>query len=318
MRRSQRGVRVADVQTPSHRKARGPSITFHPGRWWERLLFHFAGWPVFVASMRRLAEAPAGLASADRERLQREIATRLLKHLRVRIEYHELSRLPTSPHIVVALHEGLADVLCLLTLPLPLRFVAREEIFEWPWIGPALSRMGHISIEPEHGATSYRKLIAHAQAALQAGEHVVLFPQGAVLGIETAFQLGAFRLARLLHAPILPVVLTGAHRIWEHPFSPRVRYGQRVAIVVMQPVSADEVRRRAPDATRVDLQRRMKSIALSGRLPTPRHFVPERDGFWDGFAFTIDESFPQTLEAVDQHRLSILARRDAAGSNPDY
>jgi hypothetical protein len=33
----------------------------------------------------------------------------------------------------------------------------------------------------------------------------------------------------------------------------------------------------------------MKAIALSGHLPEPRHFVPERDGFWDGFAFEIDE-----------------------------
>jgi len=137
---------------------------------------------------------------------------------------------------------------------------------------------------------------------MQGGEHVVLFPQGAVLGIETAFQLGAFRLARTLRAPILPIVLTGAHRIWEHPFSPRIRYGQRAAVVVLAPVSADEVLRRPPENIRLDLQRRMKAIALSGRLPEPRHYLPERDGFWDGFAFEIDEDYPELVHLIDRHR----------------
>jgi 1-acyl-sn-glycerol-3-phosphate acyltransferase len=295
---------------------RGPPIAFEPGRGWDRLRFRCIGWPLFVASMRQLARAPADLPGAERARLQRAIAIRLAKHLRVRIDYHSQSLPPTSPHIIVALHEGLADVLCLLTLPLPMRFVAREEILEWPWIGPALRRMKHIGIEPERGAASYRTLIAGARRALQAGEHVVLFPQGAVLGIETAFQPGAFRLARLLRAPILPIVLTGAHRVWEHPFSPRVRYGQRVAMIVMQPLSADEVQARRSDEICADLQRRMKAIALSASVP-PRHFVPERDGFWDGFSFTVDEHFAQVFQAVDSHRRSTSrasnSPRDPAG-----
>ncbi|MGH8132477.1 MAG: lysophospholipid acyltransferase family protein [Steroidobacteraceae bacterium] len=290
------------------REVRGPPIAFSPGRWWERLLFNSVGWPLFVASMRRLAEAPVELTAGERARLQRDIGARLARHLRVRVEYHNLAQLPAFPHIVVSLHEGLADVLFLSQLPLAMRYVARQEIFEWPWIGPALRRMRHISIEPEQGAASYRKLIAAAKATMQAGEHVVLFPQGAVLGVETAFQPGVFRLARTLHAPILPVVLTGAHRIWEHPFSPRVRYGQQVAVVVLSPISADEVQRRAPEELRVHLQRCMKAIALSGRLPEPRHFVPERDGFWDGFAFGIDADFPQLRHTVERHRRALSER----------
>jgi 1-acyl-sn-glycerol-3-phosphate acyltransferase len=258
--------------------------------------------------MRRLAEAPAELTALERASLQREIGARLLRHLRVRVEYHYLAPLPTFPHLIVSLHEGLADALCLSQLPLVMRYVAREEIFEWPWIGPALRRMRHISVEPEQGAASYRRLIAAANATMQAGEHVVLFPQGAVLGIETAFRPGAFRLARTLRAPLLPVVLTGAHRIWEHPFSPLVRYGQQVAVVVLPPVSADEVHRAVPERLRFDLQRRMKAIALSGRLPEPRHFVPERDGFWDGFAFDIDEDFPEVLYKVERHRGGLSQR----------
>jgi len=137
---------------------------------------------------------------------------------------------------------------------------------------------------------------------LRAGEHVVLFPQGTVLGIETAFQPGAFRLARALDAPILPVVLTGSHRIWEHPFSPRLNYGESAAMIVLPPVPDAEVRARDPECIRIQLQRHMKSIALARPQPAPRRYVPERDGFWDGYSFEIDPEFPQVFDVVRRHR----------------
>ncbi|MGH6631780.1 MAG: lysophospholipid acyltransferase family protein, partial [Sphingopyxis sp.] len=264
--------------------------------------FSAVGWRLFVSGMRALADAPAVLSAADRASLQRSVGARLVRHLRVEVQIEGVANLPRSPHVIVALHEGIADVLCLSLLELPCRIVAREEIFGWPWIGPALARMRHIAIEPEHGAASYRRLLAAARETLSAGEHVVLFPQGAVLGIETAFQPGAFRLAQRLGAPILPIVLSGSHRIWEHPFSPCLRYGQRAAAVVLPPLSVAEVAACADDELRVKLQQRMKSVALSGRLPAPRRYVPQRDGFWDGFAFEIDPAFPEVRDAVAAHR----------------
>jgi len=252
--------------------------------------------------MRALATAPPALSPGERARLQRRHGRRLLSHLRVRLTTEGLDNLPQRPHVIVALHEGVADPMILTQLPLAMRFVAREEIFGWPWIGPAIRHMRHIAVDPERGAASYRSMLTAAAAASSAGEHVVMFPQGTVLGIETAFQPGAFRLARALEAPILPVVLTGSHRIWEHPFSPTLRYGEVVAMVVLPPVPAAEVRACGPENVRSDLQRRMKSIALAPSLPAPRRYVPGRDGFWDGYAFEIDPEFPQVLDAVQGHR----------------
>ena len=283
-------------------RLRGPAIAFAPEHWWETLRFRLIGRPLFVAGMRRLASADSGLDAASRAQLQRSVAEQLLAHLRARIDFHGLENLPRTSHVVVALHEGIADVLCLARLPCALRFVAREEVFEWPWIGPALRRMQHIAIEPEQAALGIRALLRHADAVLRAGEHVVFFPQGTVLGIETAFQPGAFRVARLLQAPILPIVLTGSHRIWEHPFSARLRYGQRAAVAVLPAVPTHDVRGIDPAQLSRDLQRRMKTVALSGDLPEPRRFVPERDGFWDGFTYDIDADFPALRARVERHR----------------
>lgn len=286
-------------------RPRGPAIAFAPEHWWETLHFRLIGRPLFVAGMRLLASADSSLDAASRAQLQRSVAERLLAHLRARIDFRGLENLPRTSHVVVALHEGIADVLCLARLPCALRFVAREEVFEWPWIGPALQRMQHIAIDPEQAAAGIRALLRHADAALRAGEHVVFFPQGTVLGIETAFQPGAFRLARLLQAPILPIVLTGSHRIWEHPFSARMRYGQRAAVAVLPAIPSHDVCTIDPSQLCRDLQRRMKTVALCGSLPDPRRFVPERDGFWDGFRYDIDADFPALQTQVEQHRAAL-------------
>jgi 1-acyl-sn-glycerol-3-phosphate acyltransferase len=126
---------------------------------------------------------------------------------------------------------------------------------------------------------------------------------GSVLGLETDFQRGAFALARHLGAPLLPVVLTGGHRVWEHPVGPALRNGQVVGVRVLPPASSSAVQAASPDAPRTRLQREMKREALLGGLPPPRRYVPEGDGFWDSHHFGIDPAFPERRARVETRRL---------------
>ena len=285
-----------------------PTIRFEPERSLERLRFLVRGRRMFEQAMHALAAAPPDLPAPLRQQLQRDWAERLLRHLRARLEIRGHEHLPCAPHLIVALHEGMADVLCLMRLGLPMRIVARAEIFGWPLIGPAIERMKHISIDPEAGARSYRQLRRSLQDATAAGEHVAMFPQGTVLGIETDFRAGAFRLARALRLPLLPIVISGTHRIWEHPFSPRLRYGQHVAMHVLEPIDVGVVVSTSPEVLRHRLQRRMKQLALSSGAPAPRRYQPARDGFWDGFSFGIDPDFPAPYREVERHRSAASAR----------
>jgi len=77
--------------------------------------------------------------------------------------------------------------------------------------------------------------VRNAASAVARGESIAVFPQGSVLGIEIGFRPGAVRLARALGVPILPVVISGTHRVWEHPFTPRLRFGQRVSLTILDP-----------------------------------------------------------------------------------
>lgn len=213
-----------------------------------------------------------------------------------------------GPYVLASLHEGIADPLCLLQLPLPMRFVARREIFGWPGIGPAITRLGHVSINPEHSMGGFRDLWRGAERILAGGESLVVFPQGAIAGIQSDFHRGVFEVARRVNAPVLPVAITGTHRVWEHPFAPTLCYGQRVSLRVLLPISAAEVQAASLDHLRVRTRRAMKAAALAPGAAPARLFDPDRDGYWDGYQLDIDPDFPDLARQMAEHRAALLAR----------
>jgi 1-acyl-sn-glycerol-3-phosphate acyltransferase len=235
--------------------------------------------------------------------VQRWWAWSLRYYLGVRLDLQGLEQIdPHTTYLVTPLHEGFADVLALLHLPLPMRFVLRDEFENWPLLGPYVRDTGQITIRPEQGTRSYRQLLRAARAVVAGGESLVLFPQGSVLGIEIDFMVGAFGLAQALQCPILPVALTGSHRVWEFPFTPRLRYGQRISLHVLPPISAEACRAYTADELRRAVQRQIKAEALSGKMALPRRFVPVRDGYWDGYAYEIDPQFADLAAEIARHR----------------
>ncbi len=249
---------------------------------------------------RLLARGGASRASM---RAQRWWARGVTGALGLRIEWDGLDLIdPRESYLVAALHEGFADALALLQLPLRLRFVAREELVEWPLLGSYLRDTGQIVIQPEDGLAAFRRLMREAPGVFAAGESLVIFPQGSILGIETDFLDGAFALARTLDRPILPMALTGSHRVWEYPYSPRLRRGERMSVRVLPPIFAAEVRAWGVDALKGEVQRRLKLTALDGTMAAPRRFVPARDGYWDGYAYQIDPAFPELADEIAARR----------------
>jgi 1-acyl-sn-glycerol-3-phosphate acyltransferase len=211
---------------------------------------------------------------------------------------------PRQSYVVAPLHEGFADALALFQLPLCLHFVARDELFGWRWLGPLLRDTGQIEVTPERGTHAYRTILRAAPAIFARGESMLIFPQGTILGIESDFTVGAFAIARALEQPLLPIVLTGGHRVWEHPYTPRLRYGQRISMRVLPPINinrADDL-----DAVRVQVRRRLKAAALDGTMAPPRRFVPQRDGYWDGYAYRIDPDFAGLAAHIAEHRAEML------------
>jgi 1-acyl-sn-glycerol-3-phosphate acyltransferase len=268
------------------------------------------GAPLFLKAAAPVLRAAARSGEVRGTALRWWSAT-LIRYLgiTVRLDGIDPAALDAGPYIVAPLHEGFADALVLQRLGLDLTFLARDELFDWPELGPYLRASRQILIPTDLNRRALMRAVGDAQAAIGRGESVVVFPQGSILGVETAFTRGAFSLAERFSVPLLPVVIGGTHRVWEHPFSDRLRFGCEVAMTVLTPVPPTEAM-----ARRREVEREMKRIALSPGRPSPRRYVPARDGYWDGYHFEIDPDFGEVAADVRAHRLE-LGNNTRGGSN---
>ncbi|MGB9357552.1 MAG: lysophospholipid acyltransferase family protein [Acidimicrobiia bacterium] len=208
---------------------------------------------------------------------------------------------PDRRFVMLALHENFVDVPLLAAFPLDVRSTAREELFKHQDIGTLLRASHHISIPEKRSASSVKPLVEQLRAAVAAGDSTVVFPQGSLLGIDIAFQPGAWRLARMLALAVLPVAISGTHRVWGHPLNDEVHLGREVFVSVLPPIepsgwSADRAR-----AT----ERLLKQSAISTGVA--RRFEPHRDGWRDDYAFEIDPDLDQPKSEIDTHRLVLTS-----------
>jgi len=195
----------------------------------------------------------------------------------------------SQQYLVMPLHESFVDIPALLHLPLDLRFTAREELFSLSAIGAYAAATNQIPVPDAPTVSAQRSFYAAVAGAVDEGDSIVVFPQGSILGVEVAFKQGVARIAQRFGLPVLPVVLSGTHRVWEYPFTQAVRFGQRVAMSVLAPIDPSHV----SIETIRQAERRMKRNALAAADAPVRRFTPERDGWWDAYEFSIDSDFPE-------------------------
>lgn len=113
-------------------------------------------------------------------RAQRWWARGIARSLGLRLDWQGLERIdPRQTYVVMPLHEGFADAIALLHLPLPIRFVARDELASWPLLGGYLRDTRQIVIRPEDGPRAYRQMLGAAREGFAAKESLVIFPQEA-------------------------------------------------------------------------------------------------------------------------------------------
>ncbi len=235
--------------------------------------------------------------------LERTWADIMIWTLGIHITVTGLDRVdPDGEYIVVPLHEGLVDPLIVTRIPLQLSFAARDELFTWRYLGSYLSASGQTSVSTRSGPDGFRSLLRGAQGAFDRNESFVVFPQGSILGVEAAFYPGPFRVAEKLDRPILPVVISGTHRVWEYPYRSIVRRRQHVRLEILEPVPADRSLQQMRST-----EREMKRTALA-QAPFPRRYVPDRDGWWDGYPFRIDDDFPHLADQIHNRRASMAVR----------
>lgn len=170
--------------------------------------------------------------------------TRLLFTLaRCRIDVVGLDNLrDVGQAVYVANHASFVDpVLIMSVLPVDLRFAAKARLATYPFLGTAIRKAGHITIEKK----DLSQQIAGASAVLaplQAGESLFVFPEGTFVAAQglLPFRLGAFRAAVDSGCPIIPVAIRGTRRLFPADTLLLRRTGVTVTIgKPISPVGAD-------------------------------------------------------------------------------
>jgi putative phosphoserine phosphatase/1-acylglycerol-3-phosphate O-acyltransferase len=127
-----------------------------------------------------------------------------------------------GPVVLVANHRSYFDVaaigLVAAQVGRPVRFMAKQEVFDAPVVGPLARALGGIPVE--RGGHDGSSPMRQAAAALRAGEIVIVLPQGTIPRGAAFFEpelkgkTGAARLAAETGAPVVPLGLWGTEAVW--------------------------------------------------------------------------------------------------------
>ncbi|TKB61397.1 MAG: 1-acyl-sn-glycerol-3-phosphate acyltransferase [Nitrospira sp.] len=127
-----------------------------------------------------------------------------------RLEVIGADRLPvTGPMVIAPNHDSVLDGIVLgAAISRELRFLGKAELWQSRLLGWVLDGLGAIGIK--RGCGDHLAL-ARMRHALEAGQAVAIFPQGAIYG-DRVWHRGAARLALVTGAPLVPVRLIGTAR----------------------------------------------------------------------------------------------------------
>ena len=118
-------------------------------------------------------------------------------------------------YIVVCNHQSLYDVLTVYGyLPVEIKWIMKKELEKMPFVGMSCKTLGHIFIDRSNSDVARQSLL-DAKDKITDGVSAFFFPEGtrSTNGQLKIFKKGAFRMAKELNLPILPVTISGANKV---------------------------------------------------------------------------------------------------------
>jgi putative phosphoserine phosphatase/1-acylglycerol-3-phosphate O-acyltransferase len=175
-----------------------------------------------------------------------------------------LDGIPSSgPVLLAANHRSYFDVAALAIVAAkvgrPVRFLGKKEIFDAPVVGQLARAIGGIPVDRGDPSTGSAQPLRAAEAALKAGEVVVVLPQGTIprghafFDVELKGKTGTARLAAKTGAVVVPIGVWGTEQVWarsarvpdvtlvRHPPTVTVRVGKPLSLSLTDAVADTEV-----------------------------------------------------------------------------
>ncbi|OHE64932.1 MAG: hypothetical protein A2Z99_10345 [Treponema sp. GWB1_62_6] len=175
----------------------------------------------------------------------------------VRLKVEGEENIPASGGVCfIGNHQGDFDILIALALiRRPFGFTAKREAAYVPIAGMWVKLLGGVFIDRGSPRKSFRAIEAGARKMREGGA-MIIFPEGTrSRGREMLpFKPGAFKLATMAGAAIVPVAIDGSWKVWEE--SMRIR-GADIVVRFGKPVPTEgltiEARRALPAAIKAEI-----------------------------------------------------------------
>lgn len=158
---------------------------------------------------------------------------------RVRVEGRENVD-PTQSYVVVANHQSHFDILAVYGwLGIDFRWVMKIELRKVPVLGLACEKLGHVYIDRSNKRRAQESIQA-AKQQLRHGTSIFFFPEGtrSLDGRLLPFKKGAFKLAKELGLPILPVTIVGSRDVL--PAKTLNLFPGNIEIVIHPPIALND------------------------------------------------------------------------------
>ena len=133
----------------------------------------------------------------------------------------KMAQLPEGPYIIVANHTSYLDIFLMYSiLPKhPFLFLGKGEILNYPIIKTYFKGL-NIPVHRTDRVKAAKSFI-QAKKAVEEGWSIVIFPEGGIPDFDNPkmvpFKNGAFRLAKELKIPIIPITFTNHYQLFSDP-----------------------------------------------------------------------------------------------------
>ena len=140
---------------------------------------------------------------------------------------------PDQSYVVVANHLSTLDIMvCFLAVPLPIRYLAKKELFRIPLLAQGMRSVGIIEVDRAARAAIHTSVNRQAKDLIEHNRSLIIYAEGTRPrdGVMKPFKKGAFTMAIGSQLPILPLSIHGTYEA-AVPGKPWFRGGPVTAII---------------------------------------------------------------------------------------
>ena len=169
-------------------------------------------------------------------------------------------------YIFVANHLSYMDTpVVLANIPVHFRFLAKQGLFQIPFLGWHLSRAGHVPVPREDARAAVKTMAAAAQIVRERSVSLLIFPEGGRTrdGKLAEFKEGAAYIGIRAGVPLVPIGLIGTREVL--PFGSAHIRGGTVTMRIGDPIATE--RAAAHERVRLTSELRERILALTQDQP---------------------------------------------------